>query len=317
VLAVVLVPAIAWGQERGASWSYLIDKLTTDGIDRQRAVGLFADPRMPAFTGLDFSLGARESRVLYRGFLRAPSLVAARRCRVEHATSLEEAERTTGVSADVVAAILHVETGCGRNTGSTPIVYRLARLAMANEPANLHANVERIAGDSDEVAERVRERARYLEDTFYPEVRAVFELGDRLGVDPLTLRGSPSGALGVPQFLPTSVLRYGTDGDGDGRVDLFDVEDGAASCARYLAAEGWRPGLSVSGRREVIWHYNRSDAYVDTVLAIARSLGGERLPPPVTVVRASATHHPRHASKRAPASRHHPTRRVVASTIAG
>ena len=117
-------------------------------------------------------------------------------------------------------------------------------------------------------------RARYLEDTFYPEVRAVFELSDRLGVDPLELRGSGSGAFGYPQFLPTSYLRFGMDGSGDGRVDLFDIGDASASCANYLAAQGWRKGLTDKQRRAVIWRYNRSDAYVSTVLALARSLDG-------------------------------------------
>src|SRR5262249_38679370 len=79
---------------------------------------------------------------------------------------------------------------------------------------------------------------RSLEDRFYPEVRATFALADRLGIDPLALRGSGSGAFGYPQFLPTNYLRYGTDGDGDGVVDLYDSRDAAASCANYLAAQG-------------------------------------------------------------------------------
>jgi membrane-bound lytic murein transglycosylase B len=268
----LLVPAVALAEERAPSWSYLVDKLAADGIDRERAVRLFADPRMPPFTGLEFSLGAHESRALYRKLLKPRSLAAARRCRAEFAASFATAERTTGVAASLIAAILHVETACGRHTGSTPIVYRLARLAMANEPANLRANIDRVAGTDPELARRMSERARYLEDTFYPEVRAVFELGDRLGVDPLTLQGSTSGAFGVAQFLPTSYVRYATDADGDGRADLFDVPDAAVSCARYLAAEGWRKGLSPSAQRAVIWRYNRSDAYVGTVLAIARAI---------------------------------------------
>src|SRR5262245_17515906 len=215
VLLVVglLAPAVAAAEEGASSWSYLVDKLAGDGIDRDRAVRLFGDQRMPPFDGVEFSVGAHESPALYRKLLKPRSIAAARRCRAEYATSFAAAERSTGVPASVIAAILHVETGCGRNTGSTPIVYRLARLAMANEPANLRANLDRVAPDDPELARRMRERARYLEDTFYPEVRAVFELGDRLGVEPLALRGSSGGAIGAPQFLPTSCLRYATDGD--------------------------------------------------------------------------------------------------------
>jgi peptidoglycan lytic transglycosylase B len=272
LVAGLTLPAPAHAQSSAGSWSYLVDRLAADGIERERATGLFTDPRVPPFTGLEFSLGAHEPRALYRPLLKPRSLAAARRCRARYAASFEAAQRTSGIPASVIAAILHVETGCGGNTGSTPIVYRLARLAMADEPENLQANIDRVAGDDPLLARRVRERARYLADTFYPEVRAVFELGDRLGVDPLTLRGSTSGAFGVPQFLPTSYLRYGIDADGDGRVDLYDVADAAASCARYLSAEGWHPGASPATQRAVIRQYNRSDAYVATVLAVAHAI---------------------------------------------
>jgi membrane-bound lytic murein transglycosylase B len=258
-----------------------MDRLTADGVDRDRIARVFADPRMEPFTGLDFGLYAREPHSMYRGFLRPANVAAARRCREENAALLADAENTYGVQASVLAAILYIETGWGRNTGASTILPRLARLAMANEPENLRRNILRLTADDEDfsTAERVRERARYLEDLFYPEVRATFTLADRLGTDPLALRGSPSGAVGVPQFLPTSYLTYGTDADGDGRVDLFDPADAVASCANYLAAQGWSPGLSSAGRRAIIWRYNRSDAYVDTVLALAARLDGAPAPP--------------------------------------
>ncbi len=297
---VVLLPAIARAEL--SSWSYLVDRLVADGVDPGRATRLFSDPRVPPFTGLEFSLGAREPRALYRPLLRAKSIAAARRCRAEHAASFEAAQRATGVPANVIAAILHVETACGGHTGSSPIVYRLARLAMADEPGNLQANLDRLAGDDPVIAARVRARARYLADTFYPEVRALFSLGDRLGVDPLTLQGSTSGAFGLPQFLPTSYIRYGTDADGDGRVDLFDVPDAATSCARYLAAAGWHRGCSPAAQRAALRTYNHSDAYVAAVLAIARAIEAPRRP--AVVVAKKAAQRKRASSARKRPSRH-------------
>jgi membrane-bound lytic murein transglycosylase B len=271
-------PVPGAGGHRG--WGYLVDKLVADGVARERVVRVFADGRVEPFTGLEFGMGGQEPRSLYRGFLRASSIAGARRCRETNAAVLQDAQRQYGVPASVVAAILYVETGCGRNTGSSVVFTRLARLAMANEPENLRLNFLRLAGCEEPdpaTATRIRARARYLEDTFYPEVRAAFEVARRMGVDPLDLRGSSSGAVGFPQFLPTSYLRYGTDADGDGRVDLFDSADAAASCANYLAAKGWRPGLSDAGRRSVIWHYNHSPAYVDAVLTLSRRIDGPAL----------------------------------------
>ena len=255
-------------------WDYLVDRLTADGLARERVVAVFSNPRFAPFDGLSFGLDAREPHSLYRGFRGASAIAAARRCRTENAGVLEHAEQAHSVPASVVAAILYVETGCGRNTGSSPVLYRLARLAMANEPANLRANLERLTGDWPDPAleRRVEVRARYLEDTFYPEVRAAFEVADRLGISPLELRGSSSGAIGFPQFLPTSYLRYGDDADGNGHVNLFDPADAAASCAKFLSAHGWHPGMPVRGQREVIWRYNHSSAYIDTVLMLAGAI---------------------------------------------
>jgi len=69
-------------------------------------------------------------------------------------------------------------------------------------------------------------------------------MAERSKIDILAMRGSGAGAFGYPQFLPTSYLRYGADGNGDGRIRLDDMDDAAASCARFLAQNGWRPGLS-------------------------------------------------------------------------
>jgi membrane-bound lytic murein transglycosylase B len=286
VLLLELRPALADTD----GWNYLIEKLAADGVERGRVVAAFGDPRVAPFTGLDFSPGTpRESRALYRRFLRPATLAAAHRCRVRYAAAFEAAERSHGVSADVVAAILFIESGCGYNTGSKLVLYRLARLAMANEPENLRRNLERYAdgaGQIDpETAAQIRARARYLEETFYPEVRALFAVADRMGVEPLVIRGSVSGAFGAPQFLPTSYLAYGVDANGDGRVSLYDTEDAAASCASYFAGHGWRPGLSTKQRRAVVWQYNHSNAYVDTVLALAARISSGPVRPAKHIVK--------------------------------
>jgi membrane-bound lytic murein transglycosylase B len=278
VLAVVLLwlqvsPAMA--DERG--WQYLMDKLVADGVDRGRVVAAFRDWHVEPFTKLGFSANPpHEARTLYRRFLRPTTIAAARRCRINQAYAFEAAERRYGVSANVLAAIFYIESGCGHNTGSSVIFYRLARLAMANAPDNLQRILERWTTEDGrldaDIAARLRARAQYLERTFYPEVRALFDVAERMGVSPLDIRGSGSGAFGYPQFLPRSYLEYGVDADGDGRVSLYDTADAAASCARYFAGHGWQPGSSQTQRRTAVWQYNHSDAYVDTVLTLAARL---------------------------------------------
>jgi membrane-bound lytic murein transglycosylase B len=310
--AAVLVVILLWlgvrparGDERG--WQYLIDKLVADGVDRGRVVAAFDDWRVEPFTGLMFSASPpHERRTLYRRILRPASVGAARRCRLGRAADFEAAERRYGVSADVLAAILYIESGCGRNTGSSMIFHRLARLAMANDPENLQRNLERWTSDDGGLdagtAARLRARAQYLEDTFYPEVRALFAVADRMGVNPLDIRGSTSGAFGDPQFLPRSYLEYGVDADGDGLVSLYNIADAAASCARYFAGHGWKPGLSLAQRRTAVWQYNRSDAYVDTVLALAARIGHA---PIVQAKKSAPRRHSKHRQQRVAANQKH------------
>jgi len=264
---------VALAREKG--WIWMVDKLAADGISRDRAARAFADARMPAFDagGLLFGLNPRESHFMYRNFLKASSVAAAELCAERHARDLVEAQQLHGVDASVVAAIMHVETHCGRNTGNSMVLHRLARLAMANEPRNVARNLARNSGKSGkidpELAERVRSRARYLEGIFYPQVIATFEIARQQGIDPIAMRGSAAGAFGYVQFLPMNFVAFGTDGDNNGRVSLYDPADAAASCARFLASYGWKPGISREKRRQIIWHYNRSDAYIDTVLGLA------------------------------------------------
>lgn len=277
-VGLLIARSAAAGTIRG--WEYLVDKLVADGVARARAERAFTDPRVPPFDGLQFSLRPGESRSLYRGLLSARSVTEAYDCLAANRPALRRVERETGVPGSVVASILHIESRCGRYTGNHAVLWRLARLSMAAEPRNLQRNVSRhslLQGPRATLdVERVAgERARYLESIFYPEVRGTFEIADRLGIDPLGIRGSIAGAFGMPQFLPTSYLKFGTDGNADGRVSLYDPDDAVASCARYLQMNGWRAGIDRAQKRRVIWTYNRSEPYIDTVLALA-----ERLPTP-------------------------------------
>ena len=265
-------------------WGYLIEKLSHDGVPKARIERVFLDARLPAFGGLEFSIRPGESHALYRGFRSAAKIDAARACHDENAEAFARAEQRFGVDGGVLAAIIFVESGCGQNTGRSMIFYRLARLAMANEPDNLDRNLRRLAmtdGLLDEdKAGQVRRRARYLEETFYPEVKAMFEVAHRAHVDPLAMRGSGSGAFGFPQFLPSSYVKYAVDGNGDGRISLYDMPDAIASAANYFKQKGWRSDLSEEQRRRVVWEYNRSTPYIDTILALASEIDTTALAQP-------------------------------------
>jgi membrane-bound lytic murein transglycosylase B len=320
LLAAALAPRPALGHDADRGWGYLIDKLAADGVPRERAETVFRDERVDPYDGLEFSLNPREPQSLYRHLRTRTTAARARACRERWADAFDGAEREYGVSPSVVAAIIQVESGCGRNTGRSRIFPALARLAMATEPRTLEENIERhtllgVSTSGLSASHMTRWRAQELEDTFYPQVKASFEIADRMQVDPLDIRGSGSGAFGIPQFLPTSYLLYGVDGDGDGRVSLYDPEDAIPSCARYLREYGWHAGLTRTQQRKVVWGYNHSDAYIDTVLWLADEVRspsplpvhaaqrcGRRAPPAVAKKRPAhaAKTRPLHATKKPP-----------------
>ncbi|MGE5384991.1 MAG: lytic murein transglycosylase B [Betaproteobacteria bacterium] len=138
----------------------------------------------------------------------------------ENRTALVRARMTFGVPEEVIVAIIGVETLYGRNKGSFSVMEALATLAFCYPP-----------------------RA----DFFRTELEQFLLLARENGFDPVTMKGSYAGAIGIPQFMPGSQRRYAVDFDGDGRVDLYgSVDDAIGSVARFLERHGWRPGEPVT-----------------------------------------------------------------------
>ena len=78
--------------------------------------------------------------------------------------------------------------------------------------------------------------------------------------------------MGLCQFMPSNISRYGVDGNADGVIDLFTVDDAVASLSNYLRRNGWKSGLSISQQTRVLRSYNAMDIYAHTILALARTI---------------------------------------------
>ena len=136
-----------------------------------------------------------------------------------NAATLARAESEFGIPAEVIVAIIGVETFYGRNTGSYRVIDALTTLAF-DYPR----------------------RAQF----FTAELRHFLLLAREQGVSPLLPRGSFAGAIGLPQFMPGSIRAYAIDYGGDGRIDLAtDAVDAIGSVANYLARHGWQRGQPV------------------------------------------------------------------------
>ena len=254
-------------------WDYVVEKLGAAGVADQDLRVIFLDQRFPPHTPVPFKLKPVESSQMYSQLTSETRVARAYQYLKEHTPDIERAERLYKVNRYVITAILSVETGCGQNTGRSLIIERLARVSSVGSPENLAFNFENVRREDPAVTiEQVKFRARYLEETFFPELLALFEMRKKLGTDVLELRGSLAGAFGIPQFLPSSYLKYAVDGDHDGVVSLFSHADAAASTANFLRAQGWNNNGSIAEKKKVLWAYNRSDAYAEAVIKVAIQL---------------------------------------------
>lgn len=165
--------------------------------------------------------GTAKNWAAYRARFIEPSRIqAGLRFWQAHESWLSQAEARFGVPAEVVVGIVGVETFYGRIMGNFRVLDALATLSFDFPPGR-------------------RDRSAL----FRAELEELLAMAHRGGTDITTLRGSFAGALGLPQFLPGSLNKYGVDFDGDGRVDLIRSEaDAVGSVANYLAQFGWQRG---------------------------------------------------------------------------
>ncbi len=138
--------------------------------------------------------------------------------------TLARAEGETGVPAEIIVGIVGVETIYGQQMGSFRVMDSLTTLAF-DFPAN-HP--------------RAKERSEFFKN----ELEQFLSLTNRTNIDPMALQGSFAGAMGMPQFMPSSWSKYAVDFDGDSKIDLFaSPADVIGSVANYFKAFHWQPGM--------------------------------------------------------------------------
>ena len=137
----------------------------------------------------------------------------------ENANELNRAAEIYGVPPEIIIAILGIETRYGDYTGEYSTVEALANLAFNYPP-----------------------RADY----FYSELKQLFLFARDTKQDITKIKGSYAGAMGVPQFMPTSALTWAVDFDRSGKADLFNFTDSIGSVANFLLAHGWQRGVPIA-----------------------------------------------------------------------
>lgn len=270
-----------------ADWKPLVERLAADGFNRQTLEALFDRPEVRfepdamadkiqallRFRSESPDSVARLKTTVRHGYLSNRVIARAHAYTIENRDVLEEVHTLYGVPKEIVVSILLIETHLGRNTGNHRVFNRLASMALSTdlETVRPHMSGSLLTPENWEFARR---RCREKGDWAYNEFRALLRLADQDGFDPLEIRGSIYGAIGLCQFMPSNVFSYGVDADRDGRINLFARTDALHSIANYLRGHGWRPGMDRDDKHRVIFDYNHSTVYANTVLAVAEKLKG-------------------------------------------
>lgn len=168
--------------------------------------------------------GERNWQKFRSGFLKPNRINPGVQFWQAHQQLLHQAQEVYGVPPEIIIAILGVETVYGKNTGNYRVLDALATLAF-DFPEGRSDRTDFFAG----------ELAQFL--VFTAREQRV----------PSSVKGSYAGAMGMPQFMPSSLLKYGVDFDHDGHIDLDNsIPDIIGSVAHYLSVHGWQRGLPPS-----------------------------------------------------------------------
>ncbi len=213
---------------------------------------------------------------------------------------LSAAEQMYHVPKEAITSIMWIETRFGDFLGNYHVPSVYMSYAMATQPNFLQKNKDRLKADFSAYHEKLMqakaEKGKELtaQDTAdvltkwatieekmmeKAQKKASWAIGELLAlqqmrkVSPIPiqqLRGSWAGAFGLSQFIPSSYVKLAVDGNGDGKINLFDVRDAAHSVGHYLSTAGW--GTSKKARHRAVYNYNHSEDYVNAVLGLCTRL---------------------------------------------
>ena len=249
--------------------------LIRDGFDQTMIRSVYKDPKVyldKKIIKVYFTY--REAKLNYNQFTTRRSIKKARTYIRKHMDAFQTAEKNFGVGREIITAIILVETQLGKVMGKKSILNTFSTLAALADP-NVRDTMWKEISRTRKLDQKKFEKWSARKSKWaYRELKAYLKYSAKEKIPPSEVNGSFAGAMGIAQFLPSSILAYAKDGNNDGRIDLFNHSDAIASIAGYLKNYGWHPGIDGKKAYKIVYRYNRSSYYVNTVLKIAELLKG-------------------------------------------
>lgn len=259
-------------------------------LDDPRAAMIYGDKTVSIVAPSMVTRHRQEHVDLMKIFLQPERVQAGLKFLQEKGAILSATEKKTGVDRHVIIGILMWESKLGTITGNYLAFNALASQAFFIDEANAvalargderallsgalaakkknptEAELAKIAAAKLQAEKAQARRVESIRNRGRKNLIALVRQCKTRGIDPLEVKGSWAGALGFPQFMPAS-LQWAEDGNGDGKIDLFEMDDAIASVGRYLASAGFK-----RSPRDAVYDYNHEEAYVQGVLAFAAAL---------------------------------------------
>jgi membrane-bound lytic murein transglycosylase B len=271
----ILLSPVVYGNDSSEISSFypLIHRLSQDGFDFEFLDKLFTDPRtelIPAVTTI--SLYSNELPERYTQFLNSESIFLSKNFLRHNLNTLRQMEKRFHVEKEVTVAILLVESRFGENIGRCRVIPTLASITLMDSPENLLKNYLVLQGMDPELSyEWVEGFAKRKANWAYHELKCFLKIIRHEKIDPLEVYGSTAGALGMAQFLPSSYLAYALNKKSFDKW-LLSREEAIFSIGNYLRSHGWKKNLPAEKKKQILWYYNRSEPYIETILQVVQKL---------------------------------------------
>jgi len=269
------VQTIAYSGTGNRYFRSLQQRLVRDGFDAGSIATLYSH------TGVNFDAKGvsryfvhREGKLNYGQFLEPGAIEKAFQYMDDYQAELTAAEKAFGVDRKAITAILLVETRFGSYVGKSSVFNVLSTMAALEDSDVKDMLWKRVSDSTDLSREEFEDKAAKKSGWAYVELKAFLTYTAKENLNPLNIYGSYAGAMGLCQFMPSNILTLAKDGDNDGHIDLFSHADAIMSIASYLKNYGWYPGIGGQEAYNVVYTYNHSGYYVNTILKIIELLKG-------------------------------------------
>ncbi len=252
-------------------------RLINDGFDEALITEIYSRSEVTFETkGISLYFVHHESKVNYEQYTDKRLIQRARNYMKKHESDLADAQKVYGVEPEIITAIILIESQFGSLLGNRSIINTLSTMAALFDPDVRDLLWQKISDTPELDRQKFDEKADIKAKWAYRELKAFLSHVNQEGYDPIEINGSFAGAMGIAQFMPSNIPELAKDGNGDGRIDLFNHADAIASIAYFLKRHGWRPGIDRQKAEKVIHHYNHSERYVAAVLKISELLKGSK-----------------------------------------